>query len=134
MFIPIHIQLPVSNIGGKSFVEKIGTYSVLTVTSNYASPLQFAIKRLINIIGGLVGSLFALIIIAIVGPMIKKESPGPVLFKQTRIGKNGKKFQIYKLRSMYMDAEERKKELLKDNRVSDGMMFKLDWDPRIIGN
>jgi len=124
----------VSNIGGKSFVEKIGTYSVLTVTSNYASPLQFAIKRLINIIGGLVGSLFALIIIAIVGPMIKKESPGPVLFKQTRIGKNGKKFQIYKLRSMYMDAEERKKELLKDNRVSDGMMFKLDWDPRIIGN
>jgi len=124
----------VSNIGGKSFVEKIGTYSVLTVTSNYASPLQFAIKRLINIIGGLVGSLFALIIIAIVGPMIKKESPGPVLFKQTRIDKNGKKFQIYKLRSMYMDAEERKKELLKDNRVSDGMMFKLDWDPRIIGN
>ena len=41
---------------------------------------------------------------------------------------------MYKIRSMYMDAEERKKELLKDNRVSDGMMFKLDWDPRIIGN
>ena len=41
---------------------------------------------------------------------------------------------MYKLRSMYMDAEERKKELQVQNRVSDGMMFKLDWDPRIIGN
>lgn len=43
-------------------------------------------------------------------------------------------FTIYKIRSMYMDAERRKAELMKDNRVSDGMMFKLDWDPRIIGN
>ena len=41
---------------------------------------------------------------------------------------------MYKIRSMYLDAEERKKELMKDNRVSDGMMFKLDFDPRIIGN
>ena len=49
------------------------------------------------------------------------------------MGKNGKKFKIYKFRSMYMDAEERKKELMKQNRVKDGMMFKLEWDPRIIG-
>jgi len=134
MAIPVHIRLPLSHIGGKSFMEKVGGYTVLTTASNYASPLQLALKRLVNIIGGLVGSFMALIVMAIIGPMIKKESPGPILFKQTRIGKNGKKFQIYKLRSMYLDAEERKKELLKDNRVSDGMMFKLDWDPRIIGN
>jgi hypothetical protein len=43
-------------------------------------------------------------------------------------------FKFYKIRSMYMDAEERKKELMAQNRVSDGMMFKLDWDPGIIGN
>ncbi len=87
-----------------------------------------------DIISGLIGSLIALIIIAIVGPMIKKASPGPILFTQERIGKNGKRFKMYKIRSMYMDAEERKKELLEQNRVKDGMMFKLDFDPRIIGN
>ena len=47
---------------------------------------------------------------------------------------NGKKFQIMKIRSMYMDADKRKQELMEQNRVKDGMMFKLDWDPRIIGN
>lgn len=134
MAIPIHIRLPLTDIGGKSFVEKVGGYNVLTTTINYASPLQLAVKRTIDILGGIVGSFFALLIIAIVGPMIKRESPGPILFKQVRIGQNGKKFKIYKIRSMYMDAEERKKELLKDNRVSDGMMFKMDFDPRIIGN
>jgi lipopolysaccharide/colanic/teichoic acid biosynthesis glycosyltransferase len=85
----------------------------------------------IDILGGLIGSFLALIIMAVIGPMIKRQSPGPVIFKQTRIGRNGKQFQIYKLRSMYMDAEARKKELWKDSR---GAMFKLDFDPRIIGN
>ena len=134
MAIPIHIRLPLSSSGGKSFMEKVGGYNVLTMTANYASPIQIVIKRLFDIIGGLIGSIFALILIAIIGPKIKKESPGPILFKQTRIGLNGKRFKFYKIRSMYMDAEERKKELMAQNRVSDGMMFKLDWDPRIIGN
>ncbi len=49
-----------------------------------------------------------------------------------RIGKNGRIFKMYKFRSMYMDAEERKKELMKQNKIKDGMMFKMDNDPRII--
>ena len=57
-----------------------------------------------------------------------------VFFGQTRIGKNGKKFTCYKFRSMYLDAEKRKAALAAENRVSDGMMFKLDFDPRIIGS
>ncbi len=134
MAIPVHIRLPISSSGGKSFMEKVGGYNVLTMTANYVSPIQMVIKRLFDILGGLVGSIFALILIAVIGPKIKKESPGPILFKQTRIGQNGKRFKFYKIRSMYMDAEERKKELMDQNRVSDGMMFKLDWDPRIIGN
>ena len=91
-------------------------------------------KRALDIVGGLVGSLIAIVVIVVVGPQIKKESPGPILFKQTRIGLNGKRFKMLKIRSMYENADERKAELMKDNRVSDGMMFKLDWDPRIIGN
>lgn len=69
----------------------------------------------------------------ILAPMIYIQSPGPIFFSQTRVGKNGKKFKIFKFRSMYLDAEERKKELMKENRVKDGMMFKLEWDLRIIG-
>ena len=134
MSVPVHIRLPISNIGEKSFIEKVGGYNVLTTVTNYASALQLAIKRVMDIFGGLIGSIIALIVLAVVAPRIKRESPGPILFKQTRIGQNGKRFQMYKIRSMYMDAEERKAELMKQNRVSDGMMFKLDWDPRIIGN
>ena len=135
MAIPVHYHVP--DIGGeknKRFVEKVGGTTVLTSSINYATPLQYLGKRCMDILGGLVGSVLALLIILIVGPMIKKASPGPILYKQVRIGKNGKRFKIIKIRSMYMDAEERKKDLLAQNRVKDGMMFKLDWDPRIIGN
>ena len=134
MAIPVHIRLPITSTGGQSFLEKVAGYNVLTMTANSASPVQLLFKRLMDILGGLIGSFFALILIAIIGPKIKRESPGPILFKQTRIGLNGKRFKFYKIRSMYMDAEERKKELMAQNRVSDGMMFKLDFDPRIIGN
>lgn len=134
MAIPVHIHLPFNGTGYKSFAEKVVGYDVLTFAANYASGLQLALKRLMDILGGLVGSIFALLIMLVVGPIIKIASPGPILFKQERIGLNGKRFKMYKLRSMYMDAEERKAELMAQNRVQDGMMFKLDWDPRIIGN
>ena len=75
-----------------------------------------------------------MIVTIIVGPAIYIASPGPIFFVQERIGRNGRKFKMYKFRSMYMDAEERKKELMAQNKVSDGMMFKMDFDPRIIGN
>ena len=132
MAVPTHYHVPaMSREGAKQFVEKIGGTTVLTTSINYATPVQLLMKRSLDIIGGVVGSLFAILIILIIGPIIKIKSPGSVIFKQTRIGRNGKKFQIYKLRSMYLDAEERKKELWKDSR---GAMFKLDFDPRIIGN
>ena len=132
MAVPIHYHVPaMTRDGSKQFVEKIGGTTVLTTSINYATPVQLVLKRSLDIAGGLVGSLIALIIMVVVGPMIKKKSPGPIIFKQTRIGRNGQKFQIYKFRSMYMDAEERKKELWKDSR---GAMFKLEFDPRVIGN
>jgi len=68
-----------------------------------------------------------------VAPAIYLSSPGPIFFAQERIGKNGKHFKMYKFRSMYLDAEERKAELMAQNRVDSGLMFKLDYDPRIIG-
>lgn len=106
----------------------------MTISINYVSVRQVFLKRLLDILGGLVGCLITGILFLILGPIIYKQSPGPIFFTQTRVGKNGKKFKMYKFRSMYMDAEERKKELMAQNRVKDGMMFKLDWDPRIIGS
>ena len=134
MAIPVHIRIPLGRRAENGVLEKVNGFNVVTMAANYASPLQLLIKRLMDIAGGLVGSLLAIVIIAVVGPIIKAKSPGPVLFRQVRIGQNGKRFQVFKIRSMYMDAEERKKEYLDQNRVSDGMMFKLDFDPRIIGN
>lgn len=135
MAVPVHYHVPgMSKDGSKRFVERIGGTTVLTTSINYATPVQALMKRTLDIFGGLVGSVFAIIIIIFIGPIIKIQSPGPVLFKQDRIGKNGKKFKMIKIRSMYLDAEERKKELMSQNRVSDGMMFKMEFDPRIIGN
>ena len=120
--------------GGCRQVEKVGDYTVVTTSMNYASASQLLFKRLMDIAGGLVGCLFTLIIVIFVGPMIYISSPGPIFFTQERVGRNGRKFKIYKFRSMYMDAEERTKELMAQNKIGDGMMFKMDFDPRIIGN
>lgn len=135
MAVPTHYHVPnMSRSGVKRFSEKMGGTTVLTSSINYATPLQAFVKRLFDIFAGLVGSIMALLIMAIVGPIIKKQSPGPILFSQERVGQNGKHFKMYKIRSMRLDAEEHKKELMEQNRVKDGMMFKLDFDPRIIGN
>ncbi|SFG36744.1 sugar transferase [Oribacterium sp. WCC10] len=87
-------------------------------------------KRLMDIAGGLVGFCFAAILYVILGIAIKLDSPGPVIFAQERIGKNGRRFKMYKFRSMYIDAEERKAELMKQNEMN-GLMFKMKDDPRI---
>jgi len=87
-------------------------------------------KRLLDLVGALVGCVFLGILTVIVGPMIKLESPGPIFFAQKRVGRNGRIFKMYKFRSMYADAEERKKELMAQNEMN-GLMFKMENDPRI---
>lgn len=136
MGLVVHLNLAKvkSTTGQKQFVERIGSYTVLTTTMNYATDRQAFAKRALDILGGLVGCIFTGIIFVFVAPAIYISSPGPIFFSQTRIGQNGKPFKMYKFRSMYMDAEERKAELMAQNKMSDGRMFKLDFDPRVIGN
>ena len=135
MGLTVHLSLGEMEklLSGKNFIEKIGGYSVITSSINTASPKQLLYKRLMDIAGGIVGCLLTVILIVVIGPMIYIKSPGPIFFSQVRIGKNGKKFKIYKFRSMYMDAEERKAELMSQNKM-EGLMFKMDYDPRIIGS
>ena len=87
-------------------------------------------KRALDIIGSIVGLAIFGILFIILGPIIKLDSPGPIIFAQTRIGKNGRKFRMYKFRSMYQDAEKRKQELLSQNEMN-GLMFKMENDPRV---
>lgn len=119
-------------VGKRQCVERVGEYTVLTTSVNMVSTTQLFYKRTLDILGGLVGCLLTGILFLFVAPAICIKSPGPVFFSQVRVGRNGKKFKIYKFRSMYMDAEERKKELMDRNQVEDGMMFKMKDDPRII--
>ena len=136
MGVTVHLNLSqVTHTPGRvQIVEKVGSYTVLTSSMNYATTRQAFVKRAMDILGGLVGCLLCGVLMIFVAPAIYLSSPGPIFFAQERIGKNGKHFKMYKFRSMYMDAEERKKELMAQNKVSGGLMFKLDFDPRIIGN
>ena len=135
MAVPVHYHIPAfSRDDAKQFAEKIGGTMVLTSSFSYATFTQMFFKRMLDIFGGLIGSFFAVLVILLIGPLIKIASPGPIIYSQERVGQNGKRFRILKLRSMYMNADEKKKELMEQNRVKDGMMFKMDFDPRIIGN
>jgi exopolysaccharide biosynthesis polyprenyl glycosylphosphotransferase len=87
-------------------------------------------KSLLDYTGGFVGFLIFLIAFVILGPLIKFDSKGPVLFSQNRVGRNGRIFKCYKFRSMRQDAEELKMTLMSKNEMN-GLMFKMDNDPRI---
>ena len=136
MGVTVHLNLSqvVKMPGRVQIVEKVGNYTVLTSSMNYATTKQAVLKRTMDIAGGLVGCLICAVLFVFVAPALYISSPGPIFFTQERIGKNGKHFKMYKFRSMYMDAEERKKELLAQNKMNGSLMFKLDFDPRIIGN
>lgn len=115
-------------------IRKIGKYKVLTNSVRFVSTGQLAMKRAMDIAGGIVGCILTGIIFIFVAPAIYIKSPGPIFFTQERVGRNGRTFKIHKFRTMYLDAEERKAELMAQNRIQDGMMFKMDDDPRIIGS
>ena len=131
MGVEINISLENYNLGiPNQSIVKMGDLTVLSGNTQKMALGDTIAKRLLDIIGGIVGLLMTGLFTLIIGPMIIIESPGPIFFSQTRIGKNGRRFKIYKFRSMYMDAEERKKELMEQNKMS-GLMFKMDDDPRI---
>ena len=114
-------------------LDTLGGYVVLSSSIRMATPRQLFLKRSMDIVGGLVGLVFTGILTVFLGPAIYLSSPGPIFFSQIRVGRNGRRFKIYKFRSMYMDAEERKKELMEKNEMH-GFMFKMEADPRIIGS
>ena len=119
---PAGQQMSVTSFGGD--------YLCANYSKHEFSRAALVVKRLFDIIGSIVGLALCGIIFIFAAPAIKLDSPGPVIFSQIRIGRNGKRFKFYKFRSMYVDAEERKQKLMEQNEMN-GLMFKMEDDPRI---
>lgn len=130
MGVTCHYSIELPDIGAVSHVGSFGDYSVITYQKTLMSAKKLAVKRLFDILGAVAGLLITGILTVFIAPAIRLDSKGPVFFSQTRVGKNGRRFRIYKFRSMYVDAEERKAELEKENEMQ-GLMFKMENDPRI---
>ena len=100
------------------------------IENERSNTLYEVIKRIIDIVASFIGLILLSPLILIVSILIKLESKGEVIFKQKRVGLNGKEFYMYKFRSMVINAEELKKQLESQNEMS-GPMFKIKDDPRI---
>ncbi len=97
---------------------------------------QIVMKRTMDICLSLIGLVLATIVAVIIYPFVQKQAKGPLIFKQQRVGQNGKKFTLYKFRSMCMNAELQQNELVSQNTIQSDFMFKIKDDPRVfpLGN
>lgn len=92
---------------------------------------SYLFKTVVDVTCASLGILVLSPVFLVCAAVIRLESPGPVIFKQKRIGRDGRPFNFYKFRSMYIDAEQRRQELLKANESKDGVIFKMQKDPRV---
>ncbi len=113
-----------------SFVSSVGTYPLITYHTIALNSYEQFVKRMMDLILGLIAIILLSPIMIITAIAVKCDSKGPALFKQTRVGQNGRQFEIFKFRSMCEDAEDKKEELMKQNEM-DGFMFKIKDDPRV---
>lgn len=132
MGVVVNLNLDLFNLDltGEKRIYTLEDYHVVAFSSRLFDYRMVFAKRIIDIIGALVGLAIAFVVGIFLAPVLLIESPGPLIFKQKRVGVNGRIFDFYKFRSMYRDAEERKKELMKKNEMH-GLMFKMENDPRI---
>lgn len=130
----ITVQLNINVLEGQEGfgkqIDMIGGYPVVSFAPRFFDYNKLVMKRIIDIVGALVGLVITGVVTIFLAPVLKLESPGPLVFKQKRVGKNGRYFYIYKFRSMYKDAEERKAALMEKNEMK-GLMFKMTDDPRV---
>lgn len=110
----------------------INNKMILSVGINDYSEIEVLLKRLFDIIGSISGIVIMCLLAIIISPIIYIKSPGKIFYSSERIGLNGKRFKMYKFRSMIPNAEELKENLRSKNIVTDGLMFKIEKDPRII--
>lgn len=116
--------------GGIAFDDYIG--DVRAEYDHRLGPASAGVKRLFDLVASLTGLALLLPLFPFVVLLIRLETPGPVFFKQRRVGRDGRLFECYKFRSMSVDAEQRKDELAHLNEAT-GAAFKIKEDPRVTG-
>lgn len=132
MGIVVNLNLDLFNLGvsGEKRIYNLEQYRVIAFSSRLFDYRMIVVKRLVDIVGAIIGLVITLLVGIILAPFLLLESSGPLIFQQKRVGVNGRIFDFYKFRSMYVDAEERKRDLLDQNEMQ-GFMFKIENDPRI---
>ncbi|MGD0196592.1 MAG: exopolysaccharide biosynthesis polyprenyl glycosylphosphotransferase [Solirubrobacteraceae bacterium] len=116
-------------VGSSVAFDDLGGMPLLGVPRFGLSRSSRTIKRSFDLIGAGISLIFAAPVLAVAAVAIKRESPGPVLFRQTRVGREGQHFTMLKLRTMVDDAERMKADLLERNEANG--LFKIEDDPRI---
>lgn len=111
-------------------MDEIDGRPVLSIFSGPPDSVMLGIKRLLDIVVALTALLLLAPLLAVLALLIKRDSPGPVIFAQERVGLGGRRFRCYKLRTMVCDAEQRQAELEHLNEAT-GAVFKIKDDPRI---
>lgn len=120
------LDLPHSKVG----FSQLDRLPILSFYTTAFTPASAFSKRLMDICVALLGLSITAVLYPWISWRIRRESPGPVIFKQRRVGENGRLFNCYKFRTMFLDAEARKQELMAQNQMQ-GPIFKIDKDPRI---
>jgi exopolysaccharide biosynthesis polyprenyl glycosylphosphotransferase len=111
-------------------VQPVGDRAVLGVERIELQPAARLLKRTLDLVLGSVLMLLSFPVMAAAAVAIRLDSPGPVIFRQKRIGVGGRAFTLWKFRTMVVDAEERKASLREHNEAG-GPLFKLRHDPRV---
>ena len=129
--IPARILPALWQPGDKALsIEKCQDVPFLTIRASNFNAAGLLYKRVLDLVGGFVGTIAVFILYPFVAVAIKLDSPGPVFFRQKRMGSHGRIFNLYKFRTMYQDAEQKRQELMAQNEMN-GAMFKMAHDPRI---
>lgn len=112
-------------------VESVGGIPLVSLRESALTPSQRVVKRLFDIVVSLALIVLLAPVMAVIALLIKLESPGPILFKQERIGEHGRRFTMLKFRSMYADADRRWREVAKRDETTGKLLHKPKDDPRV---
>jgi exopolysaccharide biosynthesis polyprenyl glycosylphosphotransferase len=116
--------------GPRVHVRPVEGLPLLYVEEPTLSGVAWLVKNVLDRVAAVIGLLITLPLLLPVALAIKLSDGGPVFFRQSRVGREGKTFQVWKFRTMYVDAEERLAALV-DQNESDGLLFKIRNDPRV---
>ena len=106
-------------------------YPLMELTAPTLKGWQLAVKRVLDVLGGVLGLIVLSPVMAVIAVLVKRDSPGPVFFTQERVGRGGQLFRIVKFRTMVAGAEARREELQQHSIYADARLFKIPKDPRI---